>query len=84
MKYNRTKNQKGTFPVIGFGLLFFIVLFYLSCQRQKGTTNEMTAITNVRIFDGENVLDEQHVVINGAFIQSIGGEIPAGAVYLLW
>ena len=44
---------------IGFGLLFSIVLFHLSCQSQTGTTNEMTAITNVKIFDGENVLDEQ-------------------------
>jgi len=76
------KNQKRTFPVIGFGLLLFIVLFHLSCQSQKGTTNEMTAITNVRIFDGDNMLEEQHIVINGAYIQSVGGEIPDDAVII--
>ena len=82
MKFSRTKNQKRVFSLIGFGLVFFIVLFHFSCQSQKGTTNEITAITNVRIFNGENVIDEQTVVIHGAYIQSVGGEIPAGAVII--
>src|ERR1039457_5760570 len=45
-------------------------------------TNPITAITNVRIFDGENVVDASSVVINGARIQSVGGQPPAGATIL--
>jgi imidazolonepropionase-like amidohydrolase len=39
----------------------------------------LTAITNVRIFDGENLLDDNIVRIEGSVIKSIGGEIPDGA-----
>jgi imidazolonepropionase-like amidohydrolase len=38
-----------------------------------------TAITNARVFDGEKVIDEQTVVIDGAHIHSVGGTVPAGA-----
>lgn len=42
-------------------------------------TNRITAITNARIFDGERVIDEQTVVINGTSISTIGGTVPSGA-----
>jgi imidazolonepropionase-like amidohydrolase len=38
-----------------------------------------TAITNARVFDGERVLEETTVVIDGARIAAVGGEAPAGA-----
>lgn len=39
----------------------------------------ITAIDNARIFDGEAVLDERLVVIDGPLITRIGGEIPPDA-----
>ena len=42
-------------------------------------TNTITAITHVRVFDGERVSNDQTVVIDGAHIQSVGGVLPAGA-----
>src|SRR3712207_4144822 len=38
-----------------------------------------TAITGARLFDGERVLGERTVVIDGARIVSVGGAAPAGA-----
>ncbi|MFP3153907.1 hypothetical protein LQZ18_05640 [Lachnospiraceae bacterium ZAX-1] len=59
---------------------------FSGCTATSDTTapkvTELTAITNVRIFDGENVLDESTVVIEGGIIQSVGGEIPAGATVI--
>lgn len=46
---------------------------------QKSKIDRITAITNVQIFDGERVLDDKTVVINGAHIQAIGGKVPVGA-----
>ena len=42
-------------------------------------TGIITAIINARIFDGEHVIEDQTVVIDGAYISAIGGEVPAGA-----
>lgn len=39
----------------------------------------ITTITNVRIFDGERVLDEDTVVIDGDRISAIGGAAPDGS-----
>ena len=39
----------------------------------------ITAITNAPTFDGECVIDDKTVVINGALIRSVGDIIPAGA-----
>jgi predicted amidohydrolase YtcJ len=39
----------------------------------------ITAVINARIFDGDRVIDGAAVVINGAKIQAMGGEVPAGA-----
>ncbi|GAA1290338.1 amidohydrolase family protein [Pseudonocardia aurantiaca] len=38
-----------------------------------------TAISNVRVFDGERVRDATTVVIDGPEITSVGGEVPKGA-----
>lgn len=42
-------------------------------------TVRITAITNARIFDGERVINDQTVVINGASISGVGGAVPARA-----
>ena len=55
------------------------LFFNPSVTDNKGAENIVTAITNVRIFDGENEINEHVVVIKGAYIQAIGGEIPSGA-----
>lgn len=39
-----------------------------------------TAITNVRVFDGENIHPGTTVVITGTIITSVGGNIPDGAM----
>ncbi|OZJ06371.1 hypothetical protein BZG36_00755 [Bifiguratus adelaidae] len=39
----------------------------------------MTAITNVRVFDGNKVLENQTVVIAGQTISAVGGAVPEGA-----
>ncbi|MDR3585090.1 MAG: amidohydrolase family protein [Desulfosporosinus sp.] len=46
------------------------------------TLDQTTAITNARIFDGERVIDNQTVVINGAHIQAVGSVVPAGATFI--
>jgi hypothetical protein len=40
--------------------------------------DRITAIINARIFDGERVIEDTTMVIKGAYIQSVGGEVPAG------
>jgi len=45
-------------------------------------TDRITAITNARVFDGERVIDDRTVVINGASISAVGGAVPAGAVII--
>lgn len=42
----------------------------------------ITAITNARIFDGERVIDEKSVLIDGTVIQNIGGPLPLGAAII--
>ena len=42
----------------------------------------ITAISNARVFDGERVIDDQTVVIDGAHIHSVGGVVPAGATVI--
>lgn len=41
-----------------------------------------TAITNVRIFDGENVISERIVVLEGGRITAVGEPIPSGATVI--
>jgi imidazolonepropionase-like amidohydrolase len=42
----------------------------------------ITAINNACIFDGERVIDERTVVIEGAQIISVGGVVPVGATVI--
>jgi imidazolonepropionase-like amidohydrolase len=51
-------------------------------MKNNVTTDRITAITNVRIFDGECVLNDTTVVINGAHIQTIGGVVPERATVI--
>ena len=44
--------------------------------------DRITAITNARVFDGDRLIDETTVVIKGAYIQAVGGEVPAGATVI--
>lgn len=39
-----------------------------------------TAITNVRIFDGQDVIGERSVVLEGGLITAVGGPMPADAI----
>jgi len=48
-------------------------------ENQEFKTGKLTVITNAHIFNGEKVIDEQTVVINGENIIAIGGDIPDGA-----
>jgi len=41
-----------------------------------------TAITNARIFDGERVIDDQDVIIDGTRILAVGGAVPVGATVI--
>jgi imidazolonepropionase-like amidohydrolase len=38
-----------------------------------------TAIINARVFDGDRVLDQTTVVVDGSHIVTVGGTVPAGA-----
>jgi imidazolonepropionase-like amidohydrolase len=42
----------------------------------------LTVITNARVFDGENVIDSQTVVIDGGYVHSVGGMAPTGATLI--
>jgi imidazolonepropionase-like amidohydrolase len=48
-------------------------------MNHRDTLDLITAITNVQVFDGEKVVTDQTVVIKGASIQAVGGEVSAGA-----
>lgn len=41
-----------------------------------------TTITNVRVFNGEHVIDNTNVVLDGAFISTIGSTVPAGSTLI--
>ena len=43
------------------------------------TTSTSTAITHARVFDGERVLRQTTVVIDGPAIVAVGGDVPEGA-----
>jgi imidazolonepropionase-like amidohydrolase len=67
------------FFVLG-SMAFFAILAFAGCRNKPEIPKGgITAITNARIFDGERLIDDTTVVINGMYIQSVGGEIPAGA-----
>src|ERR1019366_2811522 len=41
---------------------------------------QCSAVTNVRIFDGDRVLNDTTVVIDGPLIRAVGGAVPVDAV----
>ncbi|KAA8745445.1 amidohydrolase family protein [Paenibacillus sp. UASWS1643] len=43
---------------------------------QNAASEQVTAITNVRIFDGEQIIASRHVVIKGESIIAVGGDLP--------
>ncbi len=49
---------------------------------QHPEAGNLTAITNAHIFDGERVIDDQIVVIDGAHIHAVGGVLPARATVI--
>ncbi|UJF34026.1 amidohydrolase family protein [Paenibacillus hexagrammi] len=53
---------------------------------EKATQNTLieqaTAITNVHIFDGDQMITPRSVVIKGEYIISVGGDIPADATVI--
>ena len=46
---------------------------------EKGTIMKITAVTNARVFDGEQVIGARTVVLDGAGIGAVGGPVPPGA-----
>ena len=42
----------------------------------------ITAIINARIFDGENVLKDEVILIEGGLIRNVGGVVPIGATVI--
>ncbi|WP_053374397.1 amidohydrolase family protein [Paenibacillus sp. FJAT-27812] len=49
---------------------------------QHAALEQVTAITNVRIFDGDQIIAPRHVVIKGESIISVGGDLPADATII--
>ncbi|WP_168120791.1 amidohydrolase family protein [Paenibacillus sp. HB172176] len=49
---------------------------------QNAASETVTAITNVRIFDGDQPIAARHIVMKGASILSVGGDIPAEATII--
>ncbi|MGG4220037.1 amidohydrolase family protein [Paenibacillus jamilae] len=49
---------------------------------QNAALEQVTAITNVRIFDGDQIITPRYVVLKGEFIISVGGDIPADATII--
>ncbi|BAH45037.1 conserved hypothetical protein [Brevibacillus brevis NBRC 100599] len=49
---------------------------------QHAALEPVTAITNVRIFDGNQMIAPRHVVMKGESIISVGGDIPADATII--
>ena len=48
-------------------------------MNQISITDQITTITNVRVFDGECVLNKLTVTIKGKKVINVGGPAPAGA-----
>jgi hypothetical protein len=51
-------------------------------NKQDNSHDRITAITNARIFDGNRVIDDTTLVIKGAYIQAVGGRVPARAIII--
>ncbi|NQX47648.1 amidohydrolase family protein [Paenibacillus tritici] len=49
---------------------------------QNAALEQVTAITNIRIFDGNQIIAPRHIVVKGESIISVGGELPADATII--
>ncbi|WP_064202857.1 amidohydrolase family protein [Brevibacillus brevis] len=49
---------------------------------QNAALEQVTAISNVRIFDGDQMITPRYVVMKGESIISVGGDIPADATII--
>jgi predicted amidohydrolase YtcJ len=74
-------NQVGLSLFI-MGVLFAGIAGACTSSGRQTKTAGLTAITNVRIFDGEYVIEERLVVISGSNILAVGGEVPEGATII--
>jgi len=64
-------------------ILFFFIGIFSGCEKKTvGSDDDLTAIINAVIFDGENLIEATTVIIKGAFIESVGGEIPSRAIVI--
>jgi len=52
---------------------------FTASSKQPAYPTKLTAITNARVFDGERVIEERTVVIDGSHIRGVGGLAPTGA-----
>ena len=66
--------------VIAVFCIAAVILWNNGVFSPKNTAHGTTAIINARIFDGERLIDDTVVIIKGAAIYAVGGEIPADAV----
>lgn len=49
---------------------------------QNAALEQVTAITNIRIFDGNQMIAPRHIVVKGESIISVGGDLPAGSTII--
>lgn len=49
---------------------------------QNAALEQVTAITNIRIFDGNQIIAPRHIVVKGESIISVGGDLPADATII--
>lgn len=49
---------------------------------QNAALEQVTAITNIRIFDGNQIIASRHIVVKGESIISVGGDLPADATII--
>ena len=71
--------------VVLAGALIYSV-FAVYCNNNvaviKAAKEQLTVITNAKIFDGENLVSYTTVVIKDGYIQAVGGEAPAEATVI--
>jgi|HubBroStandDraft_6_1064221.scaffolds.fasta_scaffold553588_2 hypothetical protein len=51
---------------------------FTASSKQPAYPRKLTAITNARVFDGERVIEERTVVIDGSHIRAVGVLAPTG------
>ncbi|MGJ4746252.1 amidohydrolase family protein [Leptospira sp. SA-E8] len=60
-------------------VIMIAAYFLIDCKKSAAPEDQTIAITNANIFDGEELLKDHTLIINGDRIHSIGGDIPEGA-----